>query len=216
MDRRRRQVLAGASAGLAVGLAGCLGGPLEYDATAATVDRVALQEAGYDPYRTAEVVFERAFGPGPLERTLTVRSAVAEFDRAIELPAFGRLQAGVFAVMSTPQVRVLGHGFNPVGDMSTDQLAEAIQEHYGAIRQLTHDADLSMDLLESETPVTRFRGWADLLPTGAAIGIYLYVSEAVASEDDYVIGLAVHPRLVDPRDGTVSGLMEGVTHPATE
>lgn len=214
MDRRRRRVLAGAGTALAAGLAGCTGGPLTFDAARAAVGRPALQATGYRSYRTAEVLFERKLGPGPLQRDVEVKSAVHEYDRAVELPVLGRIRAAVFAVLSTPQVRVLGQRFNPIGGMSTDELAAAIQEHYDEIRQLTRDAELTATVLGTETTVTRYRGWARLLPADTAVGVFLYLTEAVESGEDFVVGLGVHPRTFGAQEATVRRLLDGVVHPA--
>lgn len=213
MARRRRQVIAGAGAALAAGLAGCTGGPLTAEATPAAVTPAARRETGYGTYRTAELLFERAIGPGPLQRDVEARSAVHEYDRTVELPGVGRARAAVFAVLSTPQVTVLGRGFNPVGDMATNELAEAIQEHYADIRQLTRDGELAATVLGAEVAVSRYRGWARLLAADAPVEVYLYLAEPVESEGDFVVPLGVHARAFGPREETVRQLFAGVVHP---
>lgn len=214
MDRRRRQILTGAGAALAAGFAGCAGGPLTFEASPAAVTSAVRRKTGYDSYRTAELLFQRAIGPGPLQRDVEVRSALHEYDRAVDAPVLGRAQAAVFAVLSTPQVRVLGRGFNPIGDMSTDELAETIQEHYAGIHQLVPDGKLSVTVLDEEVTATRYRGRARLFTSATSVGVYLYLTEAVNSDRDFVVCLGVHPRAFGLQEATVRQLLDGVVHPA--
>lgn len=214
MNCRRRDVLAGIATAGSGGLAGCLGGEAgTLNAAPTSVAPAVLRETGYTASRTADVSVTRAVGIGPLRREITVTSVVSEYDRALSLPVLGRLQAAVFAVLSTPQVRVLGWPFNPIGDMSPDDLAELIQEHYGAIHALHQEATLEVTVRGKETTATRYRAQARLLAIGASIPIYLYVSNPVESERDFLVGIAAHPRTIDPQEDTVRRLLNGIVHP---
>lgn len=91
--------------------------------------------------------------------------------------------------------------------------AELIQEHYEAIHALHQEATLKVTVRGEETTATRYRAQARLLATGASIPIYLYVSNPVESERDFLVGVAAHPRTSDPQEDTVRRLLNGIVHP---
>ncbi|QSW98842.1 DUF6517 family protein [Haloterrigena alkaliphila] len=129
----RRTFVAAATAGAVGASAGCLSGLIDdmttFEASPIRVSEAAAGEAGYEYQGTTELVEEREFGGESVE----VTNYLTEYTRTIDMPLDGfgeQPEAGVFAFVSTPQVRVAGEDFNPVGDMSEAELAEYIQKQY--------------------------------------------------------------------------------------
>lgn len=214
MDASRRRFLAGASVALTGSLAGCVDavtGDLEFSASPATVSDPVLQQTNYRRYRLREDSVSRQVGVGPITRTVRVNNAIAEYDQGLSLLG-QRLQAAVFAVLSTPQVEVLGRTFNPVGDMTTDGLAEMIQSRYEGIGNVSKEAELGTTLLGQETTLTRYTADAQLVSTGLSVEIYLYVTAAVEAADDFVLAIAGHPVAAGAREQRVETLLGGIMH----
>jgi hypothetical protein len=212
MDRERRRFLAAGGAALAGGLAGCLDavtGDLEFTADPVRVSEAALRQTGYREVRIAEQPVVREVDVAGVRRSVRVTNWISEYDQGIDLP-FGRVQAAVFAALSTPMVRVLGRSFNPLADMNTDELAALVQSRYDAIRDVRPDTDLRVTLLGETVDATRYTGTATFPDSGLSIDVYLYVTAAAAVEDDLVLGVAGHPQLVGPREGPVRTLLAGV------
>jgi len=217
MQPTRRELLAGAGAGLAAGLAGCsgrlTGDGAAFGATEATLSASVQSDTGYTHHRTEPFTVTREFGRVGLTRTVEVTNVVSEYDRAIELGFLGtRLQAAVFATLSTPQVNALGASFNPVEEMTTVKIAEMIQKRYDGVGDVREDRTFQADVNGTSTTVTRFTADARLVEVGAAVEVYLHVSEAVAVGEDFVVTLAVHPTAFGARQDTVERLMAAVGH----
>ena len=223
VSRSRRAFLAGTAAATA-GLAGCAGltGDLSFDAGRATVSASAQAEAGYREAGVTAVPYERQVSLGPLSRTVRVTNLLAEYERSgvldtgLGLPTDTR--AAVFAVFATPKVDVFGRTLNPVGTLSTTELAEFIQQQYGAIEDLSQDGDLGADLLGQSTTLTRFTAEADLLDGGVVstdVPVYLYVGRPVEAGADFVLSVAAHPQAVGRQADTVRTLLAGVEHTTT-
>ena len=215
MEPTRRQFLAGAGAATVAGLAGCSGRPtLEgaaFAAAGATLPRDVQRETGYTHYRTDETTATRQFERFGVGRTVEVTSVVAEYDRAIELGLLGRrVQAAVFAVFSTPRVRILGREYNPVARMTPTELAEAAQQRYADFDDVTPVESFEGTVGGRPAPVTRFDADARLLAVGREVDVHLYVSGAVELGGEYVVALAVHPRALGRRAATVERLMAAV------
>lgn len=129
----RRQFVATAAVTSLGASAGCLGNLLEsattVSASPAIVAESATSEAGYEYQGTTETVRSETVAGEDVEAT----NYISEYTRTIETPLSvlgGSVDAGVFAVITTPQVSVAGKDFNPVGEMSNDEIVELIQSQY--------------------------------------------------------------------------------------
>ncbi|MWG34495.1 DUF6517 family protein [Halomarina oriensis] len=214
LDRRR--LLAGVGATGVTALAGCLGvltgdEPARFGASAATVPDSTLAATGYGHHRTSESPVTRTYEVAGQSRDVEATNVVAEYERAVEIPLVGRFRAAVFAALSTPQVAVLGETFNPVGEMSTDELLAMVQERYEALRDLRRESERRVTVLGEETRATRYAGTALLLGGDVRVEIFLTITEAVAAGGDFVLGIGAYPRVLDDRD-EVTAMLESIRH----
>ena len=138
-------------------------------------------------------------------------SVVAEFDRAIGLGLLGRrVQAAVFAVLSTPPVRIFGRACNPVARMTPTELAETAQQRYADFDDVTPVESFEGTIGGRPTPVTRFDADARPIAVGREVDVHLYMSGSIEFGNEYVVALAVHPRALGRRAATVERQMAGV------
>ncbi|SEW27009.1 DUF6517 family protein [Natrinema salifodinae] len=180
---RRHLLAAGAAAGSGL-VAGCTGTVRDSLASApATIAGTTLDGTGYDEHTVDELVIERTVSRFGIERTIEARNWYAEYDRAVSLDAVGltRIQAAVVAVLSTPQVSVLGKTFNPVGDYSTDDLVELIQDRYDELEDVESVDESSVSILGAETTLARYRAEARLINADTTLDVYLQLSERGAT-----------------------------------
>lgn len=209
----RRQVIAAGTVGTLGALAGCLDWfeeELTFEATPATVAQSVADGQGYDHVETREFTMERTFEVAGQSRDVTTVNHSAEYEKPVDTP-FGSIRAAVFAALSTPKVEVLGETFNPVGDMSTAELAERIQERYEALENLEHVDDGTVTVLNRETTRSRFRGDGDP-GLGVTLTVEVHITEAVESGDDYVLCVGAFPRLLSGERSAVEAMMRGVEH----
>ncbi|SEQ74224.1 DUF6517 family protein [Natrinema salaciae] len=213
---RRQLLAAGATAGTGI-VAGCTGFVEDsLSSTPGTVSAAALEETGYDERTVEEVVVERTISRFGIERSIEARNWYAEYDRAIALDSLGltRVQAAVVAVLTTPQVSVLGKTFNPVGEYSTDELVALIQNRYDRLEDVRAVDEASISVLGSETTLARYEARARLVSASTAIDVYLQVSEPVEHGDDFVIGVATHPQAMglETESDAVRTMLESIEH----
>ncbi|MGQ3721877.1 DUF6517 family protein [Natrialba aegyptia] len=219
MTYTRRHLLAMGGATATAALAGC-SGRLEGTLSAgpATVSADARAETGYEEHTVEELVVERTVGRFGIERTIEATNWYAEYDRAIALDSLGltRVQAAVTAVLTTPQVSVLGRTFNPVGDLSTAELVTMIQNRYDGLESVEFEDETTLSILGSETTVDRYVAEARLIDAGTTVDVYLQVSEPVEHGEDFVICIAVYPQALgfEAESGAVETMFEGLEHDA--
>lgn len=216
-SRRRALALAGVVG--ASGLAGCTaldfatgGGPVEFAAEAATVSDAALEETGYESQGVTDDVVTREFEAAGQTREIEVTNQIAEYDRGIDVLG-QRFRAAVFAVLSTPQVEVLGQTFNPVEDMDSEELAALVQNRYEGVRNVERVSEYTTDVLGGEATIATYDAEAELSDGGVTVDITLHVTEPIADEGDFVVCLGGYPQAVSDGDN-MRRLLNGVEHPS--
>lgn len=193
---RRQFVAAAAVASVGVS-AGCLGDLLDdvatFSAAPAIVSESAAEEAGYEYRGTTETVRLETFAGEDVEAT----NYISEYTRTIETPlgvlgGSGNVEAGAFAIITTPQVRLADEDFNPVGDMTNEEIVELIQDQYenlsversigGRAIEALDETIVSIESYEGEAT---FRG-------EQGIDVYLDVAQPDHDGDHFVI-VGVYP-----------------------
>ena len=223
--KSRRSVLAlAASAGIA-STAGCIeqipfvgDEPLTFNAEAATVPQAALDETGYDSRGVEEIPIEETFEAAGRSQEVHVTNWQAEYDKALDLGDLGlpveqSQQAAVFTALTTPQVSVLGRTFNPVAEMSPEELATMVQDQYEGLGSLEFVDEAPATIAGESTTVGELAGQATLEAEAVSIDLTLHISEAVESGDDLIVGVGGYPTdLRDIEEANIFTLLEAIEH----
>ena len=224
MQSRRTFLTLGASTAIAT-TAGCTASmpfvgddPMEIDADPASIPQSALDETGYNEHEIEDVGIERTFEAGGQTQDVVVTNWQAEYDKAIDLGELGvpideRLRAAVCTALTTPQVSVLNRTFNPVGEMTSEELAEKVQDRYEGMENLEQVDEDTVSITGESTTVGEFEGEADFVGEGIPIDLTLHITEAVEYGDDFVVGVGGYPTELrsDERPNIVS-LLEAIEH----
>lgn len=218
-EARRRDVLRAAGAALALGGAtgtsGCLSavtgsGPIEVTADVASVPDSTLESTGYEEYEVKPLVINREFTVAGLTREVEVTNQLAQYDKAVEV--FGeRLRASLFVVLSTPAVEIAGQTLNPVGELSTGELARRMLGRYDGIDNLRTEGEETATVLGTETTVGLFTADATIAG-GVTTEVRLHVSEAVRAGGDFVVTVGSYPTMLSGEGDHVRTMMRSVTH----
>lgn len=207
---KRRTLLAGTGAVGIAGLSGCLGGVTEHRAsTPYGVPDGARSDAGYELRSVEALEIEEPVELGPIEETVVATNYVVQYEKTVDLGPLGEQRGGVFVTLSTPRISVLGQEFNPVAEMDTDQLIGLVQNNYESIDDVEHDEDAELDVLGGTVTRSRYVGTAQF--DGTEVEVDLHVTEAIETEEDLVVAVAVYPRqLRDREQEHALGMMGGV------
>ena len=201
----------------AVGMtAGCMGEMIEgattFSAVPAIVEEDALEAAGYAERGTDWEVEQREFH----NQTVEVRNHLSEYRRTIDLPVADALEAGIFAVIASPEVGVAGEDVNPLEEAEDEEIAERVQQGYDELTIGDEVESRTVDSLMT-VEVTTYEGEATLLEAGEAGDLELSVFVDVGSfkhEDDHLVMIGIYPdesgiTITDER-GRVTTLIEGL------
>lgn len=208
----RRRYLAAAGAG-GVGLfAGCLdlirGKTLEFTASPSRVNQEALDATGYERDSQSEMEVERTFEAAGQSRDVLVTNVVTEYTKSVDMGPLGEAAGALFTSLTTPQVDILDREFNPVEDMSAEELAGMVQEQYDGIENLRNEGETEVTIQSEQTTQTKFR--ADAAFDGSPVETFLHVSEAVEMGDDFVVTVGAYPELTPGEEENILGMMEAV------
>lgn len=195
----RRRFVAATAAGAVSVSAGCLSDVIDdattFEASPIRVSEDAAGEAGYEYTGTEELVEEREFAG----ETVEVTNYITEYTRTIELPLDGlgsEQDAGVFALVSTPQVSVAGEEFNPVGEMSKAELVEYLQEQYEDLEvgDNVGGRAIENDEIDGLDATVSFDTWEGSATLQGETDVDVYIDVARAEhEGDHVVVIAVYP-----------------------
>jgi len=217
MSPTRRRLLAATSALGTASLAGCsaldfaLGNDsLSFEANAAVVADATIDESPYrESNRTSDTI-TRTFEAGGQSRTVDVTNRIAEYDRGVSILG-QEFRWALFTVLSTPKVEVLGNAFNPIADMSTDDLVALIQDRYDQLGNVSRDSTRSVDHLGESVEVVRYRAEGRFTEADIQLDLTLHITNAVPTGEDFVVCFGVHPRQIDETDA-INQLLGGVEH----
>jgi hypothetical protein len=209
----RRQYLTGVGTVLTASTAGCLGvitgsEPAEFEATPPTVDDAVLAETEYEPEGIEEIVVERTVEAGGQSRDVVVTNYMAQYEKTIDLGPLGELRAALFTALTTPQVNVLGQEFNPIAEMTTQELAQRVQSQYQGIEDIQHQEDSDVTINDQTTTQSKFTAQATL--SGQTVDIILHISEAVELGEDLVVTVGAYPEQTPDEEQNVLALMEAI------
>ncbi len=152
----------------------------------------------------------REFTVADQTREVVVTNQVAEYDKAAEILG-ERIQASLFVALSTPAVEIAEQTFNPVGELSTRELARRMLSQYDGISNLQSDGEETVTVLGTDTTVGLFTADATVTE-GVTVEIRLHVSEAVRAGGDFVVTVGAYPTRLSGQADDVRTMMRSVTH----
>jgi hypothetical protein len=203
---RRRRLLAGAPAALALGFGGgCLGvlngEGLSFEAAGARTEPTGgFTFAGS---RTHELSREIA------GRSVQVTNRVASYEKTLSVPGVGEAKLGAFALVSSPAVEVAGREVNPIGEFDNARLIEEFASRYGGVDAPKEVGRETLAMLDTDTEVSAYDATATY--RGTEVDVVAYVTK-VRHESDHVVALGVHPKRTD-EEAAIHSMIGSVSHP---
>lgn len=210
---KRRRALAILASMASTTFAGCFQfargtGTLELAAQPVHVSDDILDTTGYTLHRAREITLDREFDVQGSTREAVVTNMQAEYTKGIDIEGHGTVAGAVFSVTATPSVSVLGQEFNPLGDLSTVELVERLQRQYATIEDIEHQHNEMVVALGDTTLRQSYTGKAHL--GSESIEVAIHVTRPIATSDDLIVTVGIHPRLLTYEDDNVSTLISGL------
>lgn len=198
---------------VSTGCLGVLSGDQTFEATEATVDEDTAEEYDYEFQGTEKQEVTREFSAAGETRNVTAVNYISTYERTLPVGTT-EAKAGVFAIIATPQVDVLGETFNPVGEMDNAELLDLVQDNYESL-SVDEDSETVQEgeMLGETTDVSRFEGEATI--GGQDADVYVHVTR-VKHEGDFVVAVAIYPQDLPEQFGdqeaAVFAMLEAVEH----
>ncbi|NHN47706.1 hypothetical protein G9464_08860 [Halostella sp. JP-L12] len=213
--RRNAHVAAVIGVALLLATSGCIGfvlgdEPLEFEASNATVSESGLDETGYTHEESQSLrenrTIERVDRDVAVEGHANVYAKTDEFlDR--------EQQIAMFATTSIPEVEVLGRSFNPLSEMSNEELLDRFQsempEEYRGTDFTVDESKTVNGVLGESANVTRFTGTTEF--EGQEVEVAVYITK-VKHDGDWVVMMGAHPTQRPEEEYNIETLMQSVEH----
>ena len=210
MARSNRPLLLAAVVVL-VALGGCgavLGDePLEFTASETTIPDDALATAGYEAMDRHSFGMNETVEAVGQERTVLVTNHLVTYSKAVELGPLGERQASTVAVLSSPQVTVVGQSLNPLGHLSNEDLMGYVLEDSAEVDDVRQVDERTLTVAGEETPVTVFGGTTEF--AGQTVDVYLYLA-TVDVGDDHLVVFGMHPTALPDEADDIYALFEAI------
>lgn len=193
---------------------GCMGAlvgdePLSFTSTEATIADDALSGTGYEHDDTQKLEFNRTFEVGGQSRQVEATSWVTTYTKSAKIPGVGEQQAAAVALLSTPEVNVLGQSFNPLSEMSNADLIERVLAGSGAVRNVEKVGSRTVTILGEETEVAKFSATMEV--DGMQVDSYVHIGR-VTHDGDILLVVGMYPKQLSEEEPTVFELLEAVEH----
>lgn len=212
--RLTRRGFGGLAVGSLAATAGCsaLEGATTFESAPASVPGSTQSETGYEHTETREMTVEREFSG----QKVTAINHIAEHQKEVDFGPLGSAKLGVYVAFTTPAVEVAGKEFNPVSDMSREELVKRLQSRYDQIEDVREVGTFQTTVIGQSADASEFE--ATTTYDGQQIDLKILLAKVQHDYDggnDFVIPIGVYPKekAEEERPNVVS-LMENTTHPA--
>ncbi|SNZ12713.1 hypothetical protein SAMN06269185_1884 [Natronoarchaeum philippinense] len=213
---QRRQILAALVVAVLLLTAGCtklvLNERAEYTANEASVSDAGLEATGYQHADTQEQTIEESFEVGGVSRTVVASNWISTYNKSLQIQG-QQQEAARFAVVSTPAINVLGQTFNPVNEMSHQELLNRfkgqLSGEYEGLDQLEYVESRDEVILDKEVEVSTFQTNATL--QGETVELYVHVTTLV-HEGDLIVAVGAHPAAFAQERSNTYELMQSIEH----
>lgn len=212
----RRQTIATIVVLCLVLTAGCtslvFGETIEFTASEATASDDGLDETEFEYFDTEELVIDETVSAASIERTVIVTNWINTYEKDLTVQGETE-QAATFAVVSTPKAEVLGQSFNPVVDMSHDEILEEFEDElgddYDELGTIEPVDSRDEVVLGESAAVTTFETSTEM--DGQTVDVYIHVT-TVEHGDDYIIAVGGHPAALGQERTNTYALMQAIEH----
>ena len=186
---------------------------LAFSASPATASDVALSETSYEELAVANSTVTRNFSAAGQTRQVEVTNQQARYERAVDLGPLGSQRAAVFVTFASPEVSVVGQTFNPISDMSTQEVLAQFESQYEGLSVGDRVQNRSVQALGDQRTLQQFEGTATL--SGTEVDVYVHAAK-FKHEGDYVVAVGIYPQRLDGEAENVVALTEGLEHDGEE
>jgi len=181
-----------------------------FTASPATVSQQALDDSGYEEVSVTANTVSRNFSAAGQTRTVEVTNQIAQYERQIDLGPLGSQRAGVFVAFTSPSVSVLGQSFNPIADMTTQELLTRFESQYEGMSVGSQVGSRSITVLGESRTVDKYEGAARI--GGQEVDVYIEITEVFKHGSDHVVAIAIYPQRSASSPDRVTTLFEGLEH----
>lgn len=209
-----RTVLAAVLVGCLLTTGGCAelitgDGPAKFAASEASVGDAALSQSGFEHTKGDWKNVSREVSVVGQNRTIHASSYYNAYTRTA---SDGETTTSAFAVAATPQIKLAGQAFSPVGDWTERDVVDELEGNfgeYGSVSDVQRTGSHTVTVLGSSTEVVHFAATAEV--DGRSVDVTIYVTR-LEDGDDYVIAGGVHLAGVEGGQDRIDALLEGIEH----
>lgn len=176
----------------------------------------ALENTEFGLAEEDELVVEESFEALGQTRTVVVTNHLRTYEKSIAVQD-EEFDAAVFAVLTTPAVEIAGTAYNPVADMTHEELLAEFQSEleggYGDLDSAEFEKVDERETVSLDREITVSRFATDVVVDGRETTVYVHVT-TIESNDDVVVAVGAHPAPFSQERVHIFELLRSLEHPA--
>lgn len=206
-----RRGFAGVAVGGVAALAGC-GQVASFSSEPARIPMESRRDAGYEETNTETIEESREVGG----QEVTVSNHLAQYQKELEFGPLGSVRLGAFAALTTPSVSLAGEEYNPIGDLSDEELAREVQGRYDGLNGVERVGAVEATVFGERRDVSQFEATAPVQGERVELELLLTrVRHDYTGGEDFVVAFAGYPALLaDGEREDARTMFGGLEHPA--
>lgn len=190
---------------------------MKFSSSPAAVSEETAQSTGYEKKDVRNITKNRSFSKEvqgeTIEREIEVTNWAVRYGKSTEMGELGEQEIAQFVTFTTPQVEIMGQSFNPVAEMSHDELVQKFVGKVGAVKDIEKVSETNIVMLGEGTKVSKYKATTEM--NGMEIDVYIHLA-ITQHGDDHVGAVGVYPvQLESQEEKNVLSLMKSVEHEAS-
>lgn len=216
--KRREFTLA--AAGALVSLTGCIGlafgDGIEAEASPAAIDEAALEDSSFAYQDSETIEIDETVEVAGQERRVYAVNHLRTYTADAGLQGI-QGESGTLAVVSTPDITVVGQSVNPLTRMDhadlLEEFAGELETEGGELEEIRHVEEREEPVLDTAATVDTFAADAEI--EGETITVNIHVT-TVSHEGDVVVAIGAHPEMFQQQGSEIFDLFTEIEHPVDE
>lgn len=182
---------------------------LSFEATPATVAQAGLSGTAYKLERERSPTVTREVSVAGQSKTVSATNHLKTYRKSVALGSAEEHKAAVFALVSTPQVTVLGQTLNPINDLSNSELLARLETEFDTLEIGAKINSTTVSTLGERVDVEKYNGRAAIQGfSGEFYGHFARFSHG----NDIIVAAGGYPQQVPGEARSMYELISSIRH----
>ena len=182
---------------------------MEFEAEKACISPSVLNTYGYVRAFEEPLIEEKSIGKAGIVIGVNTTSYINFYLKTTMLEQY---PPSSFFVISTPQCKVFTHAFNPIAEMSDEEILKTFQRRIGYLENIEKVDEEIINVDSHRTTLSKFKADANM-PNYGKIPLYLLIAKYL-DNNDIIVAIGAYPiDIAETEHVNIKEMIFGIRHP---